>query len=62
MSDLLFPTIEEQIAEVEREIAMRRRVYPRLVEIKKTSQAKADRQLAVLEAVLATLQQLKAQP
>lgn len=63
MSNLLFPTIEEQIAEVERELAMRRRVYPRMIEIKKTTKPKADRQIAVLEAVLDTLRAIKtAQP
>ena len=50
--------ISEQIACVRREIAMRRRVYPRWIESGKMTQAKADREIAVMEAVLATLEKL----
>ena len=46
--------LRAQLAEVEREIALRRRVYPRWVQIGRLSQAAADRQIAVMEAVLAT--------
>lgn len=52
----LFPVpLAEQIAEVEREIAMRESVYPRWVELKRISQAKADRQFAAMSAALETL-------
>jgi hypothetical protein len=49
-------TIEEQVACVEREIKMRRRVFPRWVEAGRMTQAKADAEIAAMEAVLATLQ------
>lgn len=48
----------EQIIEVEREIAQRRRVYPRWVAAGHLTYAKADRQLKVLLAVLETLRKL----
>jgi hypothetical protein len=56
-------SIEDQIAEVKREIAMRRRVYAgRVADGKMTAQAAA-RQTGVMEAVLATLQSVqKARP
>ena len=39
------------IAEVERELRLRRRVYPQWVAAGKLSQQKADRQIAVMEAI-----------
>lgn len=48
--------IEDQIRCVEREIEMRERVYPRWVSEKRLTQAKADRELAAMRAVLRTLQ------
>ena len=56
MSDLFAPTLDEQIAEVRREIALRARVYPRFVQSGKLTQAKADRSMAVMGAVLKTLE------
>ena len=38
---------------IERELKMRRRVYPRWVENGKMTQADADREIAVMEAILA---------
>jgi hypothetical protein len=56
----LFPIgIDEQIACVEREIALRRRVYPRRVADRKMTQALADKQLAAMSAVLDTLLYLR---
>lgn len=61
MTDELFPIgLAEQIACVEREIRMRREVYPRRVGDRKMSQAKADKELTAMVAVLATLRGLKA--
>ena len=37
----------------EREVAQRRRVYPRLVESRRMKQAEADRQIALMEAIAA---------
>jgi hypothetical protein len=64
MADL-FPTplaipIEVQIECVEREIGMRNAVYPRRVLAGKMSQSLADREIASMRAVLATLREVKA--
>ena len=45
----------DQIAEVEREIVLRRRVYPRWIADGRLTERKADAQIATMEAVLATL-------
>ena len=49
-------TIEEQVACVEREVKLRKRVYLRWVGEGRMTQAKADAEIAAMEAVLATLQ------
>ena len=51
-------TIDEQIAEVKREIAMRRGVYPKWVEAGSMQKSKADFQILAMEAVLVSLQDL----
>lgn len=66
MSDRdMFPdapiTIDAQIACIERELAMRARVYPRRVKDGKMSQALADRETRTMEAVLMTLHAYKVQ-
>lgn len=48
-----------QIDCVEREIRYRRHVYPRLVAKGRISQAKADYEIRVMEAVVVTLKDLK---
>ena len=55
------PTIHQQIASVEREIAMRKRVYPRWIDGGRMTQAKADHEIACMQAVLVTLQHVKQQ-
>lgn len=55
MTDLFAPTIDDQIACVEREIRMRGSVYPRRVAAKQMSQATADRETAAMRAALQTL-------
>ena len=50
--DLLPVTVSEMMTEVQREIDLRLWVYAGLVERKKLRQSKADRQLAVMRAVL----------
>lgn len=54
------PTIslEEQAAACEREVRMRRRVYPRWVGDGRLTQAKADAEIAAMEAAAATLRGL----
>ena len=51
-------TLTEQMQIVRREIAYRRRLYPRWVADKKLSQKEADYQIEVMECVLSTLQAL----
>ena len=48
-------TTHQQIECVEREIAMRERVYPNWVAAKKMSPVKADYEIACLKEVLGTL-------
>lgn len=52
--------LEKQIEAVAREILMRRRVYPRWVAAKKMTQEKADYEIAAMEAVLVTLDGVRA--
>jgi hypothetical protein len=52
-------TIDQQLAEVRREIGMRRHVYPRFVESKRLTQAQADERIAILEAVRVMLEELR---
>lgn len=59
---VLFPcTIEEQVAEVERELQLRREVYPRQVAAHKMSQPRADLQERRMYAVLGTLRKVQAE-
>jgi hypothetical protein len=52
----LFPLpLAEQIAAVEREINLRKRVYPRRIEARKMTRDNADREIARMSAVLDTL-------
>ena len=55
MSDLFPPTLQDMITEVEREIAARENIYPRLVADGRATQEKVDRQMARMRAVLANL-------
>lgn len=56
----LFPIpLDEQIACVEREIKLRQRVYPRRVADRRMTQALADKQIALMEAVRDSLQWMK---
>jgi len=52
-------TLDEQYLEVQREIAMRRRLYPRWVAQQTLAQEKADRQLGCMEAVLETVRKAR---
>jgi hypothetical protein len=54
-------TLDRQIACVEREVEMRRRVYPRWITEGRISQAKALDEIEAMKAVLATLRGLKAE-
>lgn len=59
MTGALFPTtpipLAAQIAEIERELAMRSHAYPRFIERGTLKQEAADRQIAALRAALVTL-------
>lgn len=52
-------SLEDQIAGIKREIGYRRHVYPRLVAEGKKTKAACDKDIAVMEAVLKTLTELK---
>jgi hypothetical protein len=45
-------TIQDKLACVVRELGYRQHVYPRLIASKKLSQSQADRQIAVMEAIV----------
>lgn len=60
MADKKIP-LAMQIRCVTREIAMRRRVYPRWVADKRMTQADADHEIATMEAVLETIKKTDAQ-
>jgi hypothetical protein len=51
-------SLEEQAKACEREVAMRRRAYPNWVHSGRLTQAKADREIAAMEAAAETLRQL----
>lgn len=55
-SDMIELTIEEQIRSVKREVALRITVYPKRVAAGKMKQEQADREIATMRAVLATLE------
>lgn len=55
-------TIDHQIAEVGREIGLRRYVYPGFVARGKMTQAAADEHLARMEAAYATLKAVRDNP
>jgi hypothetical protein len=52
MTDLFAITVDDMIGELEREIATRKRVFPRWVEAKKLSSSEADRRIELLEATV----------
>ena len=52
--------IEEKIAHLRREVAMRRSVYPRQVAARKMKQDQADRGIAVMVAILEDYERRKA--
>ena len=54
-------TVSKQEKEVQREIAMRKKVYPGLVAKGKMTETEAAQRIAVMEAVLQTLQE-KSEP
>lgn len=45
-------TIEDKIEEVRRELDLRKRNYPRWIEMGRMSKAKATRQIAIMETIL----------
>jgi hypothetical protein len=52
-------TIDEQIAEIRRELGMRRHLYPRFVEVGKLTHQQADERIALLEEVQTTLERVR---
>lgn len=66
MTKALFPTapvpLAAQIAEIERELAMRSHAYPRFIANGRLKQEAADKQIAALRAALRTLQGIAEAP
>lgn len=58
-SRLFPPSLDEQIACADREIAMRERVYPAWVRQGRLKQPKADREIETMRAIAASLRRLK---
>jgi hypothetical protein len=52
MTDLFGPATAEKLECVRREVLKRRQVYPRLIEQKKMSQERADREIQVMDAIV----------
>lgn len=62
MGDLFPPldySIDEQVAEVERELHLREELYPKWVLARKMTQSRADRQIGLMRAVLVNMKRLK---
>lgn len=55
-------SIEEQFASVEREVRMRRRVYPGWIRAGKMTEEKAEHEIRAMEAVLETLRPMLPAP
>ena len=51
--------LDDQIAEVKRELGMRRHVYPRFVDQKRMTPQQAAQRIALLEAVQDSLERLR---
>jgi hypothetical protein len=54
-------TLQEQIAEAQRELALRRKCYPQWVKAGKLTHDEAYHQLAAMEAIVRTLMQVDAE-
>lgn len=54
-ASMIEPTLAEQIDELERELTMRRRVYPRLVANGKLGADKAARSMLIIETIIKRL-------
>ena len=52
-------SLSDQIAEVKREIGMRRRVYPRMIDSEKMTKAEAETRMLAMVAVLQTLEGIR---
>jgi hypothetical protein len=52
-------SLQSQVECAKRELAMRRRVYPRFIENGSMTGQKANQELAAMEAIVATLQRLR---
>lgn len=59
MSEAAPITLDEMIACAEREVRMRKRVYPRWVEHGRMTPQAANRETRTMEAILAELEKLK---
>lgn len=53
------PTLDEQLAELDREIVMRQRMYPRWISAGTLNQPQADRQMQRLQAARETVRKAR---
>ena len=60
MDDLLPVTLAEMVAELRRELKLRRSVYPRLVEQRRLPHSQAQRRIQVLTAAAEFLEDIEA--
>jgi hypothetical protein len=60
MPDLLPVTVDEVVAEIEREIKMRERVYPSQVRAHNISRDTAERRIELMREAIVILRQLEA--
>lgn len=58
MSMISLHGIERQITCAEREVALRKRVYPRFIESGRITKLKADDEIATMEAIVVTLRSM----
>ena len=61
MADSVVISLDQQIASLKREIAMRKNVYPKWVANGKMRQGEADHEIAAMTAALHTIMRIKDQ-
>jgi hypothetical protein len=59
MNDLFEPSLEDLVLCAERELQMRRTVYPRQVAAGRMSQRRADREIKLMERIIVALKALE---
>lgn len=60
MAELFPPTLDDMIACARKEVRQRLFVYPRRVALRKMTAHTADREIALMQAIVSTLEKLRA--